>query len=154
MLRCNEMGITADEYNRQVLAGLLGKAPKPKAQRKRPAEPYEYKIQIACVNWFAAQYRRTYEAGLLIHIPNERHCTPRQGAVLRAMGLRKGAADIALFVPRGGYHALFVEMKRGKGRQKPEQVQWQQAVEAQGYRYVVCNSIETFAATINEYMRL
>lgn len=149
------MSISIDEYNRMVLAGITGKAPAPKkAKPRKPAEPYEYKTQIACVNWFASQYRKTYDAGLLIHIPNERLCTPKQGATLRAMGLRKGAADIALFVPRGGYHGLFVEMKRAGGRQRPEQKAWEQAVTMQGYMYRVCNSVESFMQAVNDYLKL
>ena len=37
-------------------------------------------------------------------------------------------------------------MKTDKGRQSPEQKQWQEMVEAHGYRYRVCRSLDEFMA--------
>jgi hypothetical protein len=61
-------------------------------------------------------------------------------------------ADLILFVKRGEWGALCVEMKTKKGSQSAEQKAWQKAVETEGYLYKVCRNIDEFIATISEYL--
>jgi len=44
-------------------------------------------------------------------------------------------------------------MKTPKGKQQPSQKAWQQAVEAVGYKYVVCHSFDEFVDEVNAYLR-
>jgi hypothetical protein len=64
-----------------------------------------------------------------------------------------GVSDLLLLVPAGGYHGLCIEMKTAKGRQQPTQKEWQQEVEAQGYRYEVCRSVEQFMDIVRDYLK-
>jgi hypothetical protein len=80
-------------------------------------------------------------------------------------GLTKGVADTLLLVARGGWHGLAIEYKTEEilykgGRktttrtyQRPEQKEWQELVEAQGWRYEVVRTFEEFEALINDYLR-
>ena len=111
----------------------------------------EDRLQIACVRWFSMQHRDI--AHLLHHSPNGGYRTATEGAKFKAMGVRAGFADLVLLVPRGGYHALFIEMKSAKGRQTALQEQWQHEVEAQGYKYTICRSIEEFINIITNYLK-
>lgn len=111
---------------------------------------HEHRIQVACVRWFAYQYPQ-YE-GLLFSVPNGGHRDKVTGAMMKAEGVVAGVADLILLVPSKGYHALCIEMKTEKGRQSPEQKAWQKKVEAQGYKYAVCRSLDDFIATINDYL--
>jgi len=43
-------------------------------------------------------------------------------------------------------------MKTEKGKQSPAQIEFQKRVEAQGYKYVVCRSLDEFMMVINEYL--
>jgi hypothetical protein len=72
--------------------------------------------------------------------------------MMKAEGVTAGVADLLLLVPSQGYHALAIEMKTEKGRQSPDQKQWQKTVERQGYRYAVCRSLDDFMATVNAYL--
>ena len=58
--------------------------------------------------------------GLLYHNYNN----PRnaiQGALLKGLGLMKGNPDLTLALPRGGYGALYIELKKVGEKPRPEQ---------------------------------
>lgn len=111
---------------------------------------HEHRIQVACVRWFALQWPQ-YE-GLLFAVPNGGHRDKVTGAMMKAEGVVPGVADLLLLVPSKGYHALCIEMKAEKGRQSPEQKAWQKKVEAHGYKYAVCRSLDDFMETVNGYL--
>ena len=78
----------------------------------------ESQIQQGAVAWFRYQFPSL--AQLLVHIPNEGKRTVRWikgrpvctgGAMLKAEGMVKGAADLVLFVPNKYFHALCLETK-------------------------------------------
>lgn len=122
----------------------------------------EHNIQAACVRWFNLQWPEY--RGLLFSVPNGGARSKATAGKLKAEGVVAGIADLILLVPRcvkahddeGWYnifHALCIEMKTAKGRQSPEQKEWQAKVVAKGYKYVVCHSIEEFMAVVNGYLR-
>ena len=107
-------------------------------------------LQTLCVNWFKCKYPTM--AGVLVHVPNERKCSPQRGAMLRGMGVRSGVADLILFVARHGWHGLHLEMKTTKGKQTDTQKEWAADVEREGYKYVVCRSLDDFQREMNDYL--
>ena len=109
----------------------------------------ESNTQIAAVRWFRDQY--PHLARLLFAIPNGGARNAVTGAILKAEGVVPGVSDLLLLVPRGGYHGLCIEMKTRTGRQSKSQKEWQQEVEAQGYRYVVCRSEIDFRNAVKVY---
>ena len=111
---------------------------------------HEHRIQCACVKWFALQYPQ-YD-GLLFAVPNGGNRDRITGAMMKAEGVTAGVADILFLVASHGYHGLAIEMKTEKGRQSPEQKQWQKKVERQGYRYTVIRSLDDFIETVNAYL--
>ena len=122
----------------------------------------EHNIQAACVRWFNLQWPQY--RGLLFAVPNGSYRTKATAGKLKAEGVVAGVADLILLVPRcvkahddeGWYntiHALCIEMKTAKGRQSPEQKEWQARVEGEGYRYRVCHSLDEFMDVVNGYLR-
>ena len=125
----------------------------------------EHNIQAACVRWFNLQWPEY--RGLLFAVPNGGARSKATAGKLKAEGVVAGVADLILLVPnnyetlatpRSGtwyhsIHALCIEMKTAKGRQSPEQKEWQAKVENEGYRYAVCHSIEEFMAVVNGYLQ-
>jgi len=107
-------------------------------------------LQIDCVDWF----RRTYPklALLLFSVPNGGRRSAATGRILKAEGVVAGVADLVLFVAAHSYHALCIEMKTQKGRQQDTQREWQRAVEAQRYKYIICRSFEQFQKEICSYL--
>lgn len=110
----------------------------------------ESQTQRACVKWFRLQYPEL--ALNLIAIPNGGSRPRVEAALMKAEGVTAGAADLALFVPSASAHGLFIEMKSANGRQRGSQKAWQQAVEAKGYVYAVCRSVEDFMSCVNKYL--
>jgi hypothetical protein len=122
----------------------------------------EHNIQAACVRWFNLQWPEY--RGLLFAVPNGGARSKATAGKLKSEGVVPGVADLILLVPRcfkahdddGWYntiHALCIEMKTAKGRQSPEQKEWQAKVEGEGYRYAVCHSLDEFMNTINNYLK-
>lgn len=126
---------------------------------------HEHRIQCACVRWFALQWPQ-YD-GLLFAVPNGGHRDKVTAAMMKAEGVVPGVADLILLVPKvktatyaligkpvvmEAVHALCIEMKTEKGRQSPEQKAWQKKVEAHGYKYAVCRSLDDFIETVNAYL--
>lgn len=121
-----------------------------KKPRRHPAEE-EHRLQCACVQWFRLQHPDW--AHLLFAVPNGGRRDKVTGGKLKAEGVTAGVSDMILMIPRGGFHAMCIEMKTPKGRQSQQQRQWQRLVAAQGYRYIVCRSVEEFISQINDYLQ-
>lgn len=119
----------------------------------------EHQIQCACVRWFAYQYPQ-YK-GLLFAIPNGSYRSKATAGKLKAEGVFPGVADLILLVPLVIdvpkeiviFHGFCIELKTKQGRQSPEQKEWQEKVEAQGYKYAVVRSLEDFIKQINDYLQ-
>ena len=114
----------------------------------------ESQIQQDCLKWFAAQYPVLSQEGMLFHIPNEGIRLGGMGARMKREGIVKGVADLFLCIARGGYHGLFIEMKKPGNYQSVEQKEWQRNVEKHGYKYVVCKSLEEFKEIVSSYLKL
>lgn len=110
----------------------------------------ESHIQCACVRWFRLQYPEY--ARLLFAVPNGGVRNAVTGRVLKAEGVVAGVADLLLFVPSNGFHSLCIEMKTKDGRQSAAQKEWQQAVQQQGYKYIVVRSLQDFREQIRDYI--
>ncbi|MGO5517742.1 VRR-NUC domain-containing protein [Parabacteroides distasonis] len=110
----------------------------------------ESRTQQACVRYFRLQYPRY--AGCFFSVPNGGRRDTVTGAILKAEGALAGVADLFLSVPNNVHHGLYVEMKTRKGRQQDSQKAFQKAVEAQGYRYEICRSLDDFMALIKDYL--
>ena len=116
----------------------------------------EGKLQAACVRWFRFQYARYKK--LLVSSVNGAHLqgTPEQRAKqwkrMENEGATPGVSDLFLFVARGEWHGLCIEMKVGGNTQSPAQKEWQALVTAEGYRYEVVRSFEEFEKLINKYL--
>ena len=111
--------------------------------------------QRMLIDWAGLMSGRYPELRLLYHIPNEGKRSRATGGRLKGMGLKKGVPDLCLPVPRGGYHGLYVEMKRKDGgTATPEQKEWLRALDEQGYAVTLCHGWKAAAKEIEGYLRL
>lgn len=111
----------------------------------------ESDLQIACVQWFRMQY--PVYSDVFFAIPNGGKRNVITATILKKEGVLAGVADIFLDVPKKGFHGLRIEMKTPKGTQQNTQKAFQAASEKQGYKYIICRSIEQFMDEINNYLR-
>ena len=109
--------------------------------------------QAVLFEW-AELHSRVYPCLLLMyHVPNEGKRSPREGACLAKMGLKRGVPDICLPVARGGYHGLYIELKVGKNKPTPDQEAYLQALEREGYFVALCYGALEAENIILRYIR-
>lgn len=79
-------------------------------------EDNEQKAILAWARW--QKWGDGKLADYLHHSPNGGARSGREGENFKRMGTKAGFPDLFLFIPCGGYHGLFIELKRPKGRTK------------------------------------
>ena len=121
------------------------------AKRNVPLEEDDQRLLFEWAEWATCS---NPELALLYHIPNEGKRSKLVGYKLQAQGMRRGVPDICLPVPRGGYGALYVELKRRKGgRVSEEQRVWIDALNRAGNKAVICKGFDEAKAAIEEYLK-
>ena len=98
--------------------------------------------------------RFAHPGTLFYAVPNGGLRDKRTAAKLKAAGVAPGVPDLAFPVARGGYHGLYVEMKRSKGgRVTSLQREWIAKLRANGYKAEVCSGADAAMAVIERYLR-
>ena len=106
----------------------------------RAGKSSEHQQQATVIAWARSRETARPELALLFAVPNAGKRSVRLAAYMKAEGLKAGVPDLWLPVARRGYHGLVIEMKWGDNQATPEQEQWLEALEQQGYLAVVCRS--------------
>lgn len=114
----------------------------------------EHDEQVALMRLVEMHKRRWPELGMLYAIPNGGDRNMLVAKKLKAEGVKPGVPDLCLPIARGGYHGLYIELKRQKKSQiSPEQTAWLQALNGQGYRAEVCKGSTEAWDVIREYVQ-
>jgi hypothetical protein len=118
---------------------------------KHPTEHEDQKAVFA----FCQQMAGVYPAlGLIYAIPNGFRASAEACAWMKSEGMRPGFPDLGLPVARGGFHGLFMEMKRKKGKDpRPEQVAWLNALGDEGYYACCCKGRGAAQDTLIKYIK-
>ena len=115
----------------------------------------EHGEQAALFLWAAMNKGRWPVLRWLYAIPNGGGRSPVEGSRLKAEGVKKGVSDVSLPVPSRGHHGIYIEMKRKDGTPKdvkPEQGEFLEFVQSQGYYGCVCFGWEQAAKTLEWYL--
>ena len=121
----------------------------------------EHNEQVALFKWASLQTVAYPELQWLFAVPNSARRSPRQGAWMKAEGLKSGVWDIFLPAVRRNNDnpisrstaGLFIEMKVGKNKLTPEQIAFRNDLEGD-YKFVVCyNWIEAKIAIMDYLAR-
>lgn len=138
-------------YNQELVQAIISGKAKPEKRAPKPMQTEEHNLQVACCKWFRLQYPKY--SRLLFAIPNGGGRSKAEAGKLKAEGVVAGVADLCLAIPRNGFAALYVEMKKSDGKQQTNQKEWQKDCEAVGNRYVVCKSLEEFINAVKSYLK-
>ena len=96
--------------------------------------------QMKALFCWAALNLKTYpQLKFMAHIPNGGSRDVREGANLKAQGVKKGIPDVGLFYPTN-YAGLFIEMKTKTGSVSVEQQDWLDFLNSVGYKALICYS--------------
>jgi len=111
----------------------------------------EDNLQINMVRWFRLQYPEL----ILHHSPNGGKRTQFEAMQFKRMGTIAGFADLFLLKANKDYYGLFIEVKASNNNKQTEaQKRFEANVTKNGYKYVVCRSLDEFILEINEYLNL
>lgn len=110
--------------------------------------------QEALFRWAAYMAGTWPELRYMHHIPNGGSRNKAEAARLKRQGVRAGVPDICLPAARGGWHGLYIELKRQKGgRASPEQREWVEYLEKAGYCARICHGWDEAREMVERYMR-
>ena len=116
--------------------------------------PSEFEEQRQLIAMVDAAYPACI-AALLHAIPNGGERNPIVGAKLKQEGVRRGVPDLSFPCARGGYHGLYIEMKRRHGgRVSIEQTAFIAALRRGGYKAEICHGCDEAFQVFNDYMQL
>lgn len=114
----------------------------------------EHEEQVALMRLVEMHKSRWPELGMLYAVPNGGDRNMLVAKKLKAEGVKPGVPDLCLPIARGGYHGLYIELKRQKKSQiSPEQIAWLQELNGQGYRAEVCKGAKEAWDVILEYVQ-
>lgn len=119
------------------------------AQASRHHDDAEHRLQCSCVEWYCLQHYQYRHC--LFAVPNGGGRSKGEAGRLKAEGVQAGVSDLILMRKTCRYGALLIEMKTTKGRQSASQKEWQRSMESEGYKYVVCRSLDDFIAEVESY---
>ena len=114
----------------------------------------EHQEQSIVFGWSVQHMDRIPELRWLFAIPNGARVPIGLAVKLKKEGLRKGVSDIFLPVARGGYHGIFIEMKAIGGRPSPQQHEFTDFANKQGYKAIFCYGHKAAIDQITKYMEL
>ena len=118
-----------------------------------PNVPTEAQEQVALFQWIAYKAKQYPELQYCYHIPNGGSRNPIEARHLKEQGVKPGIPDLFLPCARGGFHGLYIEMKRRKGgRVSIEQKKMILALRNQDYCVEVCQGWEEARDIITAYM--
>lgn len=110
--------------------------------------------QINVIQW-ASWNEVTYpELRWLHHIPNGGSRNRLEAIKLKQMGVKAGVSDLHLPFPKGAYIGLYIEMKYGKNKLTPEQIEFLTAMQDAGHLAVVCYSYAVAIEVLQHYLEL
>ena len=120
----------------------------------RETVPTEHQEQGRLFKW--AQDNEWKWGGALrvmFAIPNGGLRDERNAINLKREGVRRGVPDVCLPVARGGFHALYIEMKRTKGGSVSDsQRDWHLWLADEGNLVAVCYGVDQAKQVITEYL--
>ncbi len=88
-------------------------------------------------------------------VPNGSYKSKSAAARFKKTGLKAGVPDLMICEARGGYHGLFVEMKRTvKYKVSDAQVIWRDLLRAKGYVCEICNGSKAAQDVTDAYLKM
>lgn len=128
-------------------------AGKQKREKNGPPPIREEVEQQQLFIWSVYASGKYPELDLLYHIPNGGKRNKTEAKRLKGEGVKAGVPDLCLPVARGGFHGLYIEMKRQGGTASKDQEKWIRSLGKQGYLTAVCYGWEAAAKTLENYLQ-
>ena len=113
----------------------------------------EFDEQVSIFQWAEIKQIEIPELRLLNSSLNGVRLSIGAAKKAKRAGMKAGFPDLFLPVARGGFHGLFIELKRVGGRKPdPEQEKWLKWLSKEGYDCYCCKGAESAIQTIISYL--
>lgn len=113
----------------------------------------EHHQQATLIEWCELNRQKYPQLDSIFAVPNGSLRVKAIAVQLKKEGVKPGVPDLFLSYPSGGFHGLYVEMKRlVGGRLSDDQKVWRDRLTANGYKVVVCAGWEVAKDAIIEYL--
>lgn len=113
----------------------------------------EHNLQCSIVQWASLHKGRYPELESLYAIKNEGLRSLRLGKDFIESGMKRGMPDLCLPVPRGGYGALFIELKSDSGKLSESQKEILRMLMSFGNLCLVAKTYERVTQVIIDYLK-
>jgi hypothetical protein len=117
------------------------------------AKGTEHAHQVALFMHLASLLPKYPEARWIYAIPNGGERNPIVASRLKAEGVRSGVSDICLPFGRRGYNGFYIEMKKPKGKETPQQIEFGAFLASQNYLYTMCDHWEKGRDAVEWYLQ-
>lgn len=114
----------------------------------------EHAEQRDLITWAQMHYAGYPILRCLYAIPNGGARHKAVAGKLRAEGVRPGVPDLHLPVPNANKCGLWIEMKAGRNKPTPHQLDWHERLRKIGHQVNVCYSWHEAAGVICDYLGL
>lgn len=114
----------------------------------------EFQHAVSLLDWCRLAMRVYPELRWFFAVPNGELRDKRLAAKLKASGVKAGVSDYVLPAARGGFHGLFLELKKVKARPTPMQREFLDDMAKAGYRAVWCEGWDAARLEIESYLAL
>ena len=122
------------------------KARMPKKINTIPTEDCE---QIRLATWMTLQGIKFYA------IPNGGKRSATEAVKFKRSGVQAGVPDLCVPIASGGYHGLYIELKRVKGGKLSEnQIKWLALLRSNGYYADTARGFEEAREIVTHYLSL
>lgn len=108
--------------------------------------PTEYEMQVTVAE---ALSRFCTPGWVWTHFPAGEHRHPAVAARLKKMGLKPGWPDLLLISPNGVLHSM--ELKRDKGRLRPDQLDYRDVCRTRRLPWAVARSVDEALAQLRRW---
>lgn len=112
----------------------------------------EAQEQAIVIQWCKMQEKKYPALENIFAIPNGGYRNKIEAANLKKQGVKAGVLDLFLAYPNGKHAGLFIEMKWGKNKCTPNQLEWIERLTRAGYEVNVCWSSEKAIESIKNYL--
>lgn len=113
---------------------------------------YEHDLQVALMDWAEAMEHEYPVLRWLYAIPNGGHRITAVAVRMKKEGVRAGVSDLFLPYPVNGFHGMYLETKLPKNHLTDTQVEFFNAMSAQGYLCVEWIDLQKTITLIEMYL--
>lgn len=114
----------------------------------------EHQEQCALISWWAIAHKAFGLPEFALYaVPNGGQRNIIVATKLKREGVRAGIPDLELAISRGGYRALYIEMKAGKNKATAKQNEYMEWQESEGGKCFVCYDWMDARSAIEDYLK-